>query len=34
MKRISVGNSTGFARYGLRGHHVRVGVNFRGGRRL
>lgn len=34
MKRFATSSNSGFARYGLRGHHVRVGVNFRGGRRL
>lgn len=32
MKRFKGKQS--FARYGLVGHHVRVGTNFRGGRRL
>lgn len=31
MKRFQASGSSSFARYGLRGHSVRVGNNYRGG---
>ena len=34
MKRFKASGSNGFARFGIRPHHVRAGSTFRGGRRL
>lgn len=34
MKRYNASGNNGFARFGLRPHHVRTNSTFRGGRRL